>query len=125
MIAGVVNDQLEVIFNVAVRSNAGRSINVSAQFDTGFSGALILPDTSINALGLQSDGAREATLADGRVVILGAYRGAVIWDGREVDVQILGPGDVPLLGMDLFRGFQIQIEAVPDGAVVVNALRSR
>jgi clan AA aspartic protease len=110
------------MLTVAVHGDDGQGENISVQIDTGFSGVLILPEIFINEIGLASDGVREATLADGQVIVLATYRGTVIWDGAETHVEILASTDVPLIGMGLLRGFQIRIDAVPGGTVSIEAL---
>ena len=105
MIIGVVNDEIEAMLTVRVQGESGLHAEISAQIDTGFSGALILAEHHIHALNLISDGVREATLADGQVVILDTYPGTVSWDGEDFDVEILSTTDVPLVGIELLRGF--------------------
>jgi clan AA aspartic protease len=122
MITGLVNDELEVMLTVAVHGDDGQGKNIPVQLDTGFSGALILPEILIKEIGLVSDGVREAALADGQVIVLATYRGTVIWDGAETHVEILASTDVPLVGMELLRGFQIRVDAVPGGTVTIEGL---
>jgi predicted aspartyl protease len=49
MITGVVNDEIEAMLTVRVRSDGGLHAEISAQIDTGFSGALILPAHDIDS----------------------------------------------------------------------------
>lgn len=122
MIAGIVNDALDAVVTLTVQGDNGLTADVAAVLDTGFSGALILPIALIESLHLESDGVREATTADGKIVVLDTYRGSVIWDSVEIDIEILATTNEPLLGMELLRGFRLRIDVVPGGNIRIEAL---
>ncbi len=122
MITGFVNDAMDAIVTLTVRGDNGLEGDVTAVLDTGFSGALVLPTTLIESLHLESDGVREATMANGEIVVLDTYRGSVIWDSLSVDIEILATTDDPLLGMELLRGFHLRIDVVPGGKIQIEAL---
>jgi predicted aspartyl protease len=78
MIRGAVNVRLEATIPVQVRDAQGQVVHVDGIVDTGFNGYLVLPHCHIQALGLLLAGNRQATLADGSVVVLDIYLGAVV-----------------------------------------------
>jgi predicted aspartyl protease len=70
VITGSVTPEKEARVSLAVRGPNGSDIRVSAVIDTGFNGSLTLPLSVIVKLGLARRAPRQATLADGSVVIL-------------------------------------------------------
>ncbi len=70
MISGAVNVAMHAIVALTVRGETGPDVDVHAVLDTGFSGVLMLPIELVETLRLASDGVREATLADGEIVVL-------------------------------------------------------
>jgi clan AA aspartic protease len=123
MITGSVNEALDAVVRVTIRDETGRHASVDAVVDTGFSAALMLPAHVIAELALESDGVREATMADGEIVVLESFRASVDWDIDEVNIEILGTIGEPLVGMELLQGFRLRIDVVPSGEVSIEALR--
>ncbi len=121
MITGTVNDAMDALLALTIRSEAGLEADVVAVIDTGFSGALMLPTALIESLQLDSDGVREATMADGEIVVLDTYAGSMIWDSASVDIEILATTGEALVGMELLRGFRLRIDVEPGGEITIEA----
>jgi clan AA aspartic protease len=80
---------------------------VDAVIDTGFSGLLTLPADVIVALDLAWKGRDVATLRDVTSRIFDVYIAVVIWDGQYREIDINESETVPLIGMQLFRGYDL------------------
>jgi clan AA aspartic protease len=80
-------------------------VEVEAWIDTGFTGALVLPDSLIQQLGLERSGILRAELGDGSTTLLETFACRVEWFGLERSVQAAGNlGRFPLLGVELLDG---------------------
>lgn len=121
MMRGVVNQSCEAILPVVVKSDTITQL-VDAVIDTGFSGFLTLPSTVIAALDLTWKGRDVATLGDGTLCIFDVYIAIAIWDGQYRTIDINESETVPLIGMRLLRGYDLQIQAIEGGTVAIEAL---
>lgn len=122
MMQGVVNQSCEAILPIVVMNNATTQL-IDAIIDTGFSGFLTLPSHIITTLGLSWKGRDAATLGDGSSCIFDVYIAIVIWDGQYRTIDINESETVPLIGMQLLRGYDLRIQAIEGGFVEVKALR--
>ncbi len=100
----------------------GSEAEVEAVVDTGFTGFLTLAPAMIEHLALVSSGSRNAALADGSVADLASHDAEVVWHGNEVPVEVLAISGTPLVGMELLRGSEPRVRAVPDGRVAIEEL---
>jgi clan AA aspartic protease len=122
MIQGFVNQSCEAIIGVAVgRANEPKQM-INAVIDTGFTGFLSLPFSIIADLGLPWHFRDIGTLGDGSEVIFEMYKATAIWDGQNQVVDVAASDADPLVGMSLLYGFKVQIEAIEDGLVTIEAL---
>jgi clan AA aspartic protease len=121
MMQGVVNQSCEAILPVVVKSNSTTQL-VDAVIDTGFSGFLTLPSDVITALDLTWKGRDVATLGDGTSCIFDVYIAIVIWDGQYRTIDINESETGPLIGMRLLRGYDLRIQTIEGGTVVIKAL---
>ena len=121
MMQGIVNQSCEAILPIVVKSNNTTQL-VDAVIDTGFSGFLTLPSDVITALGLTWKGRDGATLGDGTACIFDVYIAVVIWDGQYRTIDINESETVPLIGMRLLRGYDLRIQAIEGGTVVIESL---
>ncbi|PSB26748.1 clan AA aspartic protease [Stenomitos frigidus] len=121
MMRGVVNQSCEAILPVVVKSSTTTQL-VDAVIDTGFSGFLTLPSKIIVALDLSWKGRDVATLGDGTSCIFDVYIAIVIWDGQYRPIDINESETVPLIGMQLLRGYDLRIQAIEGGSVAIEAL---
>ena len=119
----VVADGNEALLIVEVLSQAGAfSLRVEAVVDTGFTGHLTLPSTTVETLGLPIIGSAESILADGSLVMEDVCLARVLWHGGERQVRVLVADATPLLGMALMRGSELRVECIGGGEVSVERL---
>jgi clan AA aspartic protease len=123
MMQGFLNQNCEAIIRVAVgHANAPKQM-VEAVIDTGFTGFLSLPISSITTLGLPWYFRDIGTLGDGSEVIFDMYKATVIWDGKTQVIDVAASEADPLVGMSLLYGFRIQMDVVEGGIVTIEALK--
>jgi len=122
MMQGYVNQSCEAMLAIAVRNNQTTQ-RVDAVIDTGFSGFLTLPAEMISTLALSWECRDMATLGDGTFCTFEVYLGLVIWDGQYREVYINESETVPLIGMQLLRGYDLRIQAIEGGLVTIEALK--
>ncbi|MGI0488840.1 clan AA aspartic protease [Pantanalinema rosaneae CENA516] len=116
------NQRCEAIIRVAVGFANSPKQMIEAVIDTGFTGFLALPPSTITALGLPWQFRDVGTLGDGSEVIFDMYKAIVIWDGQPQVIDVAASEADPLVGMSLLYGFKIQIEAVEGGTVTITTL---
>jgi clan AA aspartic protease len=124
MIHGVVNQSCEAILPIVVKNDT-RTQLVDAVIDTGFSGFLTLPFSTIASLDLVWKGRDMATLGDGTSCIFEVYIAVVIWDGQYRTIDINESETMPLIGMQLLRGYDLRIQAIEGGSVTIEALSNK
>ncbi len=122
MILGVVNANCEATVRIVIgNSNSKRQV-IDAVIDTGFTGFLSLPDKIITELSLPWTGLDRGTLGDGSETTFNVYEAVVIWDGQFRSIPINSAETDPLVGMSLLYGYDLRIQAVERGTVVIEAL---
>jgi clan AA aspartic protease len=122
MMQGRVNQRCEATLAIAVRHNETTEM-IDTIIDTGFSGFLTLPSDMITTLGLSWEGRDVVTLGDGTFCTFEVYIGLVIWDGQYREIYINESETVPLIGMQLLRGYDLRIQAIEGGLVTIEALK--
>ena|SRR5829696_2422017 len=118
----MVTAEREAVVRLTVLGDPGRSVEVEAVLDTGFTGHLTLPPEVVAELGLPLLGSRNSLLADSGRVTLDVYRGRVLWDGRRRPVQVLAARGGALVGMSLLWGHKVSLSAAEGGEVIVEPL---
>ncbi len=121
MIEGVVNAAYEPVVTVVVQGQAGRTREIEAVVDTGFTGFLTVPPSLATELELDFRGTSRATLADGSEVTLPSYGVAVLWEGQPRYVEADAADATPLVGMRMLDGHDLNIEVERGGRVVIEA----
>ena len=124
MITGIVTIDRQAIIRLTVLGASGRRRSVEALIDTGFDGFLSLPSSAIEALKLNWRDRRFAILADGSETVFDVYRGVVDWDGRRRSVSIHEADAVPLVGMALLNGYELNVRVRRQGRVVIKRLKA-
>ncbi|WP_395139672.1 clan AA aspartic protease [Armatimonas sp.] len=102
--------------------STGNRRNVAFVVDTGFLGALALPEADLERLGLRVFGQTEATLADGSSCSTLVYEARVAWGEGVLRVAALAMGDRPLLGTALLEECHLGIDFTEGGTVQINPL---
>ena len=122
MIAGSVTAQREATVNLIVRGPTGKQQEIQGLIDTGFDGSLSLTPRMIAALELSWLTRQRAILADGSESIFDSYEAIVIWDGAPQRVSAHQLDVAPLVGMTLLYGYELTLEIVEGGNVIIKAL---
>jgi clan AA aspartic protease len=97
-------------------------VEVECVVDTGFAGAITLPPTMVNALGLPYVIRINANLADDTNVMTPVYRATVVWHGIDRDVAVLAMGRRPLVGTALLEDSNLSIDFYESGSVIIDEL---
>ncbi|MEJ7842864.1 MAG: hypothetical protein WKF95_13965 [Rubrobacter sp.] len=96
----------------------GRSADVRAIIDSGFTDWLFVPTVVAEQLDLPFRGSVEAELADGRIERLPIHRVRVLWHGRTRSVRAYAASaGEALIGMSLLSGSRLTVNAEPGGDV--------
>lgn len=119
MIEGVVNVAYEPVITIVLQGQAGRTREIEAVIDTGFTGFLTVPPLLATELGLDFRGTSRATLADGSEVMLPSYGIAVLWDGQPRYVEADAANATPLVGMRMLDRHNLIVEVERGGRVVI------
>ncbi len=121
MITGVVNADYEAVIRLRVQGSAGQEREVDAIIDTGFNGSLALPPVLVMALGLTRLSRGRAVLANGSDELFDIYGATVLWDGLPRYVETDAVDTTPLVGMALLDGYDLYVQVVDGGRVVIQA----
>lgn len=119
MITGVVNTDYEAIIRLQVQGPSGQEREVHAVIDTGFNGFLTLPPVLVTALGLTRVSRGRAILANGLEDIFDIYGVTVLWDGQPRYIETDSVDTTPLVGMALLKGYDLHIQVMDSGRVVI------
>ncbi len=122
MITGVVNADYEAVVRLRLQGSRGQEREVDAIFDTGFNGFLTLSPALVTALGLTRLSRGRVILADGREELFGIYGVTVLWDGQPRYVEADAVDTTPLVGMALLKGYDLYVQVIDGGRVVIQAL---
>ena len=104
---------------------------LTSLIDTGFSGFLTLPSSTIGhrrryaneSLDLIWKGRDLATVGDGTSCIFEVYIAVIIWNWQYGTIDINESETMPLIGMQLLRGYDLRIHAIEGGSVTIEALQ--
>lgn len=122
MVEGVVNARLEAVLSLSLSGPSGRTREIEAVVDTGFSEFLTVPAELAMELGLAFGGVTPVVLADGveqgfRHCIL-----TVMWNSRPRSIRAHVTDGTPLIGMSLLHGHRLVVDVVEGGVVEVAGL---
>ena len=94
--------------------------SVEAVIDTGFTGALSLPESAAHELGLRSARAERVTLADGRSIRANVHAARILWHGQPLDVRVQTLGSYPMIGSTtLLANCHLAIDWWDGGDVII------
>jgi clan AA aspartic protease len=122
MISGNITDSLDAVISLTVGTRDGQSQEVEAIIDTGFTGYLTLPSSTIESLGLPWLCREQGMLADGQLHIFDVYAATLLWDGLERIVEVEAAAVEPLIGMSLLAGNKLTLEVRAAGSVMIERL---
>ena len=122
MIQGVVNAAYEAVVSLTLQSAEGRTQEIEAVVDTGYTGFLTLPPMLVNELGLPFAYVGRAFLANDDQVEFNVHNVTLLWDGGPRDIEADATGSTPLVGMLLLDGHSLNIEVESGGEVVIQAM---
>ena len=122
MIQGVVNAAYEAVVSLTLQSAEGRTQEIEAVLDTGYTGFLTLPPTLVSELGLPFAYVGRAFLANDDQVEFNVHNVTLLWDGEPRDIEADATGSTPLVGMLLLDGHSLNIEVENGGEVVIQAM---
>ncbi len=118
---GRVTGDREVVVPLLVHGQNGGDRQVDALLDTGFNGYVALPARVIELLELQRLGREQVTLASGKTHLVGKYEATIGFGGSVHSVEVVEAGE-PLVGMGLLWGFDLRIQCMDGGQVVLERL---
>ena len=93
--------------------------------DTGFDGTLTLPPALIAALGLAWRRRGCALLADGSESLFDIYEATAVWYGEPRRIAVDEANMDPPVGMSLLYGYELIVQAVESGSVIIQPLPQR
>jgi clan AA aspartic protease len=121
VIEGVVNAAYEAVVSLPLQGADGRTQEIEAVVDTGYTGFLTLPFTLVDELGLPFAYVGRAFLANDDEVEFDVHDVTVLWDGQPREVRAAATGSTPLVGMILLDGHDLNIQVRDGGRVVIQA----
>ena len=122
MITGHVNINLEAILPLSIFGADGVVREINAVIDTGYSGFLALPAAILTSLGCKLSGSAQLTLADGSAISSDVYEATILWKGQSRTLQVDDLQAGALVGMALFKGYDIHIRAEVNGPVTITPI---
>lgn len=112
----------EARIELTVRGPNGDRLRLEAVVDTGSSGWLTLSSAVIEHLKLPGTGIVRAMLANGAEAVFETFAATVIWHGRVVNIEAEKSDGIPLLGMSLLSGSELNMHVRPGGRVSIKPL---
>src|SRR5262249_24755384 len=122
MIAGVVTASRQAIIHLTVRGPEGQEQEIEAVSDRGFDGTLTLPPALITVLGMVWRRRGRALLAGGSESLFDIYEAIVDWDGEPRRIAVDEADIDPLVGMSLLYGYELIVQAIEGGTVIIQPL---
>jgi clan AA aspartic protease len=120
MTEGIVQD-LQARLNISLRIPPFPDFSIECVVDTGFAGALTLPQAVIEALQLPFFQEIEANLANDQDVKTSVYLATILWEGNEVEIAVLSMGRRPLLGTALLQNQRLVADFWEEGSVTITS----
>ncbi len=121
MIEGSVNAAYEAVVALRLQGPGGRTRDIEAVVDTGYSGFLTLPTALVAELGLPFAYIGQAFLANDDEVRFEVHDVTVLWDGQPRHIKGDATGSIPLVGMLLLDRHNLNIDVEDGGRVVIQA----
>lgn len=122
MIEGMVTAAHEAVVPLSLQAPGGRTEDIKAVVDTGYSGFLTLPVALGGDLGLPFAYVGQAFLANDDKVEFNVHDVTVLWDGQSRHVRADATGSTPLVGMAMLNGHNLNVDVAVGGRVVIQAM---
>ena len=110
---------LEARVDIGIAGSNSIFQTVAVVVDTGYSGALTLPEPIAHELGLRSTQTRYVVLANGQTEQVGVCAARLLRDGHALDVLPHLMGDKPMIGTTLLAGSRLSIDWWDGGDVMI------
>ena len=109
---GIVDQAGRAILEIQLRSRSSHPFRtISVWIDTGFTGDLVLPQKTIDELGLNPSGTVDGILAGGSQTVLTTYHCEIDWFGRIRNLEVIAnSGTTPLMGVGLLLAKELIID---------------
>ena len=121
MVEGVVNSRLEAIVTLMVKGPSGKTQEIKAVIDTGFSESLTVPPEIVAALELDHVTVADMVLADGSMEKFDVFKMVVMWDGNVRQIEAHESNAIPLIGMGLMEGNRLTVDVEEGGRALIEA----
>ena len=121
MIEGSVNAAYEAVVTLSLQGSEGRTRDIEAVIDTGYTGTLTLPTAVVADLGLSFSHMGWAFLANDDIVSFDVHNVTVLWEGQPRHVKADATGSTPLVGMLLLDRHNLSIDVEDGGRVLIQA----
>ena len=121
MIEGAVNAIYEAIIPLRLQGPDGRTRDIEAVVDTGYTGFLILSPALVAELGLPFAYMSQAFLANDTEVEFDVHHVTVLWDDQPREIEVDATGSTPLVGMLLLDGHDLNVQVRNGGRVLIQA----
>ena len=82
---------------------------------------LRLQSDCCTALKLAYVGRDRSFLADGSFIWTNTYKVTVAWDGKDIEVEVIGIESDPLLGMTMLEGYDVFMSVKENGVVRIQS----
>ncbi len=99
--------------------DSGVPARLETDIDTGFSGLMTLPVTTVEQMDLQKVGEARAFLADGIEREYDLHKVDVDWFGELRPIEALCMGRFPLLGMAMMEGLDLHVQVGDRGQITL------
>ena len=109
MMTGFVTADRAAVMQVVFKGTNGIEAGLQVTINTGFSEQVSLSQSWIDAMALLFSRFDDVTMADGRVVQTGIYKGIIVWDGQDKTVEVHCLESDPLIGMSLLLDFLLTL----------------
>ncbi len=119
MIEGVVNAAHEAVVSLSFQGAEGRTREIEAVVDTGYTCLLTLPPALVDELELPFAYVGRAFLANDDEVEFDVHDVTGLWDGQPRRIRAAATGSTPLVGMLLLDGHDLNIQVRDGGRVLI------
>lgn len=122
MIEGMVTAAHKAVVPLSLQVPEGRTEDIKAVLDTGYSGFLTLPVALVVDLRVSVAYVGRAFLANDGEVEFDVHDVTVLWDGQPRHVRADATGSTPLVGMALLNGHNLYVDVAVGGRVVIRVM---